>query len=109
MILTEAIRLTAEEFERATAHRRLSDKTKKIGRKLLVEGKDASSMAKEFGMSRQRIHMIRNQVYSAFLETAMYPPSWTQATVIAPPDMLKAFLEKVEKERRRYVSSKWKA
>ena len=108
-VITSTIRLTAEEFQRAVANRRLTEQSKKIGRKVLVDGKDIPAVAKEYGMTRQRIHMIRDQAYAAFLETAMYPPNWTTATVVAPPKMLKDFLEKVEKERRRYVSAKWKS
>ena len=109
MTIPHIIQLSNEEFKRAVAIRRFSEQTKEIAHKVLVEGKSIGAVADEYGMTRQRIHMIRNQVYAAFLEIAMYPPTWTQATVIAPPEMIKEFLKKVEKERRRYVSSKWKS
>jgi len=98
-------RLTADEFEQACNGRRFSEQNREIARRVLVEGQHADKVAAEFGLSRARVYAIRQQVYAAFLESCAHPSNWVRAQVVAPPDMLQAFLQKVEKKRREWLAA----
>lgn len=104
--LADMYRLPEEDFGRVAEQTRMKERSLRVAREVLVEGKGLSEVADRYGMKRQQVLAIRNRFFAEYLQSSMFPPKWVRATVCAPQDMLDKFMVDVEQERIKYFSQK---
>ena len=80
-----SVKMTAKEFDELRPRLgRLSLDTVDLAREVLVNGKTQSNVAREYGLSRQRVNGMVSRVIAAANEI---PLGWKRVDVWLPPDL----------------------
>lgn len=97
--------VTESTFARVVQSTRFTSRTKSAAHALMVQRQAVSDVAKAFQLRTQRVYAIRRQFLTAYVRLLGYPSDWIRAEVIAPAQMLDAFLADVELERLKVTPS----
>lgn len=99
-------RLSEEEFAQIASKKRMLERSLRVAREIVVEGRGVTEAAEQLGMSKQQALEIKKRFYAGYLENLVVPPEWVKTSVCAPQNMLDRFLTEVEQERMKYFSRK---
>lgn len=101
------LRIPHDEFERLRNDPdspQMQSKSFDLAYELLVEGKALSSVAKSYGVTRQRALAIRNKIYASYI--LLVPEGWKWAQICAPQQMIERFQEEINAERAKHFQAK---
>ena len=76
-------------LERVARERRFDKRTMEIARRLFVDKREPSSVAKEFALLDKRIYAIRAAVRKQVASYGL-PEGWAEVTLRGPADLVKA-------------------
>lgn len=98
--------LTQEQFDTALTRSRLSPKGRGAAHRVLVLKESQASIAKEIGVSREKVRQYCYAVYKRHIALSDCPEGWISTTVCLPKHALKEVqaLEKrlrIEHERQK--------
>lgn len=85
--------LTTEQFESAIERSRLSDKGRAAARRVLVGKESQAALAKELGVSREKVRQYCYAAYKRHIALADCPEGWISTTVCLPPEVLREVRE----------------
>lgn len=101
-VMSSDLTLTEEEFEKACSRlKRIEPDTREIARAVLVHRAKRSAIAKDKGLTRQRVSAMVSSVIAAHYEV---PPSWERVEVWLPPDLASEVRTLAEKAHRAHRS-----
>ena len=93
-----AITMSPNKFEAARKRfGRLSDETIEMARLVLVEGKGQTEIAKQYGLSRQRVSLAVKQVNSAIEDI---PKGWVKLEIWMPSAMANRVKKMADEARK---------
>lgn len=104
--------LTPEQFDAALERSRLSDKGRDAARRVLVLKESQASIAKEIGVSREKVRQYCYAVYKRHIALSDCPEGWISTTVCLPKHALKdvqALEKRLLMEHERQKSEKQEA
>lgn len=95
------LKLSQKELTSLLSGRRFDENFKEVAKLIFVAGMDSAAVAKKMELTRGRIYQIRDKVHALYLENSQYPVGWQRVTLVAPPELLKEFNDRIEGELRR--------
>ena len=75
--------MDAKTLSELLSNTRLKGQSRKIAKAVIVDGNDLVTVARDFGVSRQRVRAIVKRV----MEEEALPDNWVCLTVMLPPDL----------------------
>lgn len=92
--------LTRADFKRvARRFPRLSEHAKTVAEGVLVDGLLQVEAAEQFGVSRSLVNRWVKQLYDAYLGDLECPQGWVIATIMLPPEEMRA-VQEMERDLR---------
>lgn len=86
--------LSRADFRRVAARfPRLSEHAKSVASSVLVDGLLQIEAAEQFGVSRTLVNRWVKQLYDAYLSDLDCPEGWVAATIMLPPEEMRAVRE----------------
>lgn len=85
--------LTQDQFDAAVEFSRLSDKGRAAAQRVLVGKESQAALAKELGVSREKVRQYCYAAYRRHIALADCPPGWISTTVCLPPETLREVRE----------------
>lgn len=101
--------LTQEHFEKALLRSRLSEKGRDAAHRALVLQEPQASIAKDIGVSREKVRQYCHSVYKRHIALCDCPEGWISTTICLPKNALKevqAMEKKLLMEHGRQASEK---
>lgn len=81
--------LTQEQFDAALQRSRLSPKGRDAAQRVLVQKESQASIAKEIGVSREKVRQYCYAIYKRHISLSDCPEGWISTTVCLPKHALK--------------------
>ena len=94
--------LTQLEFDLAIRVSRLSEKGRQASKKVLVDKCSQSAVAKEYGVSREKVRQYCHAAYRRHVETTDCPAGWITTTICLPEEELKKVFAREQELRKLY-------
>lgn len=101
--------LTQEQFETAIERSRLSPKGRAAALRVLVGKESQAAVAKEIGVSREKVRQYCYAVYRRHITLTDCPEGWISTTVCLPRNTLKEVQQMEKRLRMEYEREKSKA
>lgn len=98
-------RLTAADFDAAVAGLRITDRSRKLARAVLVDGISTGMTAEAAGVASQSVSQAVGRVYSAHLARIGAPEGWETVVVTVPPALAKSINQVALQARQKHADA----